>query len=235
MTESNSNDEPPTLSRFLEENHRLFTVFGVFAGLSVYLSDLGSPGLTGAKWGVSASLLLFIISGFAGIFKTYEVINNCRNSDSKKDILRIFPFSVVLYSHFVLIIAISLILNARYSDQTVQILISGVGYTVVLSYLTFLQSNLVYDKLRSYSRVSQYYRYSPAIGLLLSIAWGWYRIVIRGVQSPIQAGIWTNLGYVTSFIIIHFAFTILSLAGLLVLDYTVEYLFEDTQTDFLGD
>jgi hypothetical protein len=32
-----ADDRPPSLEEFLEENHRLFTVIGMFGALSVYL------------------------------------------------------------------------------------------------------------------------------------------------------------------------------------------------------
>lgn len=215
-------DSPPTLGGFVEENYRLFTVIGVFAGLSVYLTELSSKQGPAARWGVSSSMLLFLLASGIGIIRTYGALGECREDASSNALMRAFPFSIVLYALFAMSGSIVYIMNNKYPDESGQLIISGVVYSAIFVYYILLRTRILYEEFRSYSWVADYYSYSPTLAIPIEALWIWHRVQIGAMQNPLNANVTKNLGHVIGMIAQHLALTLGILALLIGLDYLIE-------------
>lgn len=214
-------DVPLTVKEFLEQNHRLFTVIGVFAALSMYLSELGELNSTGVKTGVSASLVLFFIAVSVGVYRTHNTSVKVRRQKTVQSSLRVFPFSAIMYSLVFLAAAVISIMYTRYPSEVGGILTSTIIYTLVFTYWTFVATSEEYDDLTAHTTIGNAFSSAPYVAVPPMVAWWYWRIHIGAVANPLVASFSELVGHASALVILHFLFTLLMLFVLISVDEVI--------------
>lgn len=210
--------EPHTVTGFLEYHHRLFTVIGVFAGLSVYLSSLGKNGSIGVKMGVSASLMLFFISVGVGVWRTRLVTAKVRKQLTFKSMARTLPFRAIEFSLMFLSAAILNIMWTRYSDEVGGILTSALITAFSFGYWTFVTDILRFDKRDSHTIIGRAYITVPHQALIVTAGWAYWMIMSVGMTNPVSTTYSALVAQVIVSIFIHFLASLVVFRLLIGLD-----------------
>jgi len=212
----------PTVKSFVANNHRLFTVLGVFAALSVYLSQLVGSESSEAKVGVASSLLMFLLLACVGVIKTYWAIERCKADGQISSYARIFPFAIFLYALVSLSASVILIINSEYPEGAGNVLGSALIFALIFVYWSYVTTELVYEELPGYSRVSSIYEYAPHISVVFLGVWMWFSRENLQFNRILQGqDISYTIGWVTGALIIHIFLTLILIISLVVFDQYV--------------
>lgn len=206
-------DESPTIKNFLETNHRLFTVIGVFGALSVYFSDLGNADDEITKLGVSASLLLFLSAAVVGYIETSKAARRVRTQGSFKSTLRLFPYSVIMYGLFFLGVSITAIIGRSYSKGGAGILATAFLYFIMFLYWAYIYNYADYGSRVDGELVKLAYDKSPILALIPTGLILYYQYRAGDIRNLLNTPATYDLGIVLKGITIHFlmVFGILSI------------------------
>lgn len=163
-------DGPIFMKSFLDENHRVFTVIGVFAALAVYLSQLGEPTTEALRLGVGASLFLFLLSIALGTHRSYQALERVRKDPSLKTHLWVLPYSVFMYSLLFLGLSVILVINRSYPNGVGGILASSIIYSLIFVYWTIVTTSSKYENIDGKSAISGKYSLAPYLAVFPSLS-----------------------------------------------------------------
>lgn len=128
-------DGPPTMEEFLDANHRLFTLIGVFGGLSVYLMKFQAS-VSGVSSGpVGAVLLLFLLTSAVAIRNSYRCTERAREHGSY---LLVLGYAVFMYSFVTLAVSVVFVILGRYAGGAESVLGSSVVFALLFVYVPFV-------------------------------------------------------------------------------------------------
>lgn len=209
---------PVTITEFLEENYRLFTVISVFGALSVYLSDLGATGAEPVKLGIGAALVLFLIAAMTGVVRAYRVTDRVLEHPGLESKLWVFPHALFMYALLFLALSILLIIESRYPGEVGSVLASGVMYTLVFVYWALISAEHLYDRLEIRTTLRELAPRAPHLSLVPTVAWAYLRWDFGGLVVPPGTSSSLVVGYVSGFVLLHLGFTALVLFVLVSVD-----------------
>ncbi|NEU58078.1 hypothetical protein [Halorussus sp. MSC15.2] len=160
-------ERPPSMEAFLESNHQLFTVIGIFGALSVYLMKFrqSTATRTGA---VGAVLLLFLLTSFVAVKNSYRCTERARRHG---DYLLLFGFAVFMYAFVTLVVSVLLVILSGYAQGAESVLGSSFVYALVFVYVPFVFRA---DALREFSGrtpVASGIRYAPHLAAVALAGW----------------------------------------------------------------
>jgi hypothetical protein len=211
---------PPSIEEFLESNHQLFTVIGIFGALSVYLIKFQeSAAETGATTGsVGAILLLFLLTSSVAVRNSYRCTERARRHGAY---LLVFGYAVFMYSFVTLVVSVVLVIVGRYAQGAESVLGSSFVYALVFLYVPFIFRADAFRKFEGSSVATAGVRRTPHIGAVALAGWyalQWHRDTLPTLELDSAA---YSIGIVASLIGNHFALTALAFGALWVGDRIV--------------
>lgn len=214
--ETNEEPESPTIESYFTTNYELFAILGLFAALSVYLTQLPQEMNAEIQAGIGGSLILFVIIGFVVISKTSDCASNALNSGL---FLRFSIYIMIVFCLGGLVISVVSIMN-RYSQGTIPLLDYSISFGFCGSYITYLQQNegfLSYDGETPFQNLTPY---SPYIAAILLSVWqiqsGVFDQSIQTAQEEVLFGV------VIGFALVHFLTTVFVGTCIVYVDRIVE-------------
>ncbi|WP_435181749.1 hypothetical protein [Halorussus sp. AFM4] len=136
-------ERPPSLEAFLEANHQLFTVIGIFGALSVYLMKF-QRSATASTGAVGAVLVLFLLTSAVAVKNSYWCSERARR---RGDYLLVFGYAVFMYAFVTLVVSVVLVILTRYAEGAESVLGSSFVYALAFLYVPFAFRS---DALRSF-------------------------------------------------------------------------------------
>ncbi|QLG62763.1 hypothetical protein [Halorarum salinum] len=167
---------PVTVTAFMNENYRLFTMISVFAALSVYLSDLADADTGAVRLGIGAALVLFLVSSVAGVVRAYRATERVLHHPDAQSKLWVFPHALLMYALFFLTVSIFRIIETRYPGEVADVLASGIMYTLIFVYWAFVSREEQYEGFTRGPELRRLLPQSPYLSLLPTAVWaylGW--------------------------------------------------------------
>ncbi|MFC7079024.1 hypothetical protein [Halorussus caseinilyticus] len=178
-----ADERPPSIEEFLETNHQLFTVIGIFGALSVYLMKFQQSTAT-STGAVGAVLLLFLLTSAVAVRNSYRCTERARRHG---DYLLIFGYAVFMYAFVTLVVSVVLVILSRYAQGAESVLGSSFVYALAFVYVPFVFGT---DRLREFEGTTPMaagVRYAPHLAALVLAGWyamQWY----RGVPPTLNLG-----------------------------------------------
>ena len=194
--ETAGDERPPTIEEFLDANHQLFTVIGIFGALSVYLIKFQqSAAGTGAATGsVGAILVLFLLTSAVAVRNSYRCTERARQHGAY---LLVFGYAVFMYSFVTLVVSVVLVILGRYATGAESVLGSSFVYALVFVYVPFVFRADTFREFEGPGIAAVGVRYAPHLGLLGLVAWH----AVRWPQGTLQALELGNAAYSIGFVI----------------------------------
>lgn len=215
-----SNEEEPSLKNFVDNNYQLFTVIAAFGALSAYLSNIGNGDSEIIKFGIGASLILFLLTSLLGTYQAFIEAEKARKYENYRSFLLVVPFGLFIYSFFGIALAVFGVLFSRYPDQGISIILSGVIFATATTYVAIIFTTSWFRNTNSGTRIGRIYWISPWIGLLLTIGWGLLKYQM-GEIPDLTGNIGGFTGIVFGNITIHFICSLLVFDILAVADLAI--------------
>lgn len=206
MTGDSDGADGPTLSikEYLEENHRLFTVIGVFAALSVYFVELAGTNDEVVQIGVAASLILFLTATAVGVIETERMAKMARTRGSFKSTIRIVPYSVILYGLFFLGVSVLYLIIEKYPQGARGLVTTSAFYSTGFFYWAAIYHYADYSVQDRGWIIEKMYRYIPFFALVFPGASAYHGYTSGLIQNPIDSPGGYDFGVLTGAIIVHF-------------------------------
>ncbi|UPV76313.1 hypothetical protein M0R89_19310 (plasmid) [Halorussus limi] len=213
-------ERPPSIEEFLESNHQLFTVIGIFGALSVYLIKFQqSAAETGAATGsVGAILLLFLLTSSVAVRNSYRCTERARRHGAY---LLVFGYAVFMYSFVTLVVSVVLVIVGRYAQGAESVLGSSFVYALVFLYVPFIFRADAFREFEGSSVAAAGVRRAPHFGAVVLAAWyamQWYRGTPPALELDSAA---YSIGIVASLVGNHFVLTAFAFGALWVGDRVV--------------
>lgn len=197
-------DRPPSLEDFLEENHRLFTVIGMFGALSVYLMKFQET-IAGASGGpVGAVLLLFLLTSFMAVRNSYRCTERARKHG---EYLLVFGYAVFMYSFVTLVVSVVFVIVSRYAQGAENVLSSSFVYALVFVYVPFIFRADAFREFDGAPGVSWMVRHTPYVAAVLLAGWHAVQWTSGGLPPLELDSAAYSIGIVLSLVGNHFAIT----------------------------
>ena len=201
-----SDERPPTIEEFLDSNHQLFTVIGIFGALSVYLikfqqSAAGTGGATGA---VGAILLLFLLTSVVAVRNSYRCTERARRHGAY---LLVFGYAIFMYAFVTLVVSVLLVIVGRYAQGAESVLGSSFVYALVFLYVPFIFRADAFREFEEASLAAAGVRRAPHVGGVALAAWylvQWHRNTLPVLELDSAA---YSIGIAASLVGNHFALT----------------------------
>jgi len=214
-TTDESGNKPPSLEEFISANHRLFTVIAAFGGLSVYLTQLQDASTDAIRTGVGAVLLLFALSVFIALRKSYQRVGEAKDAD---EYLLMGGYAVFMYSFVGLFLSVLLIMSNKYPDSSGSILASSILYSGLFFYVSLVFSADFFTEIEGKTRFEIVIRYSPYFGGVLIILW-YTAVWWSGTAPPlIQDNPASTIGAVLALLLSHLFLTMILFGILWLID-----------------
>lgn len=155
------------MEAFLEANHQLFTVIGIFGALSVYLMKFqrSTTATTGA---VGAVLLLFLLTSAVAVKNSYWCSERARRHG---DYLLVFGYAVFMYAFVTLVVSVVLVILSRFAEGAGSVLGSSFVYALAFVYVPFVFRA---DLLRTFDGATPFaagVRRAPHLAAIALVAW----------------------------------------------------------------
>jgi uncharacterized membrane protein len=128
-------ERPPSIEEFLESNHQLFTVIGMFGALSVYLMKFQQSAADAGTGLVGAILLLFLLTSLVAVRNSYRCTERARRHG---EYLLIFGYAIFMYSFVTLVVSVVLVIVGEYATGAESVLGSSFVYALVFVYVPFI-------------------------------------------------------------------------------------------------
>lgn len=193
-----------TIKEYLEENHRLFTVIGVFAALSVYFVELAGADDEVVQIGVAASLILFLTTTIVGVIETERMAKKARTKGSFKSTLRIIPYSVILYGLFFLGISVLYLIIEKYPHGARGLVTTSAFYSTGFFYWAAIYQYADYSVQGRRWIIEKMYSYIPFFALGFPGYLAYHGYTNRLIQNPIDSPGGYDFGVLIGAIIVHF-------------------------------
>ena len=220
-----ADDRPPSLEEFLEENHRLFTVIGMFGALSVYLMKLRET-VSGVSGGpVGAVLLLFLLTSALAVRNSYRCTERARRHGAY---LLVFGYAVFMYSFVTLVVSVVFVIWSRYAQGAESVLGSSFVYALVFLYVPFAFRSDVLRGFDGETPLAAGIRRAPHLAAGLLAVWyavRWKSIALPALPLDSAAA---SIGTVLSLLGNHFAITAAVVGVLWVVDRSVGWIQPDS-------
>jgi len=205
---------PPSLEAFIESNHQLFTIIGMFGALSVYLMEFQASTGT-ARGSVGAVLLLFLLSSALAIRNSYRCTERAR---AHGRYLLVFCYAVFMYSFVTLTVSVVLVIASRYAEGAEHVLGSSFVYALVFIYVPFVFGAEAFTDFDGATRLAGAVRYAPHLGALAMAAWYGGKWVRGTLPTPELVSAARGIGFVASLLGNHLVVTGAAFGALWVLD-----------------
>jgi len=210
-------ERPPTMEEFLDSNHQLFTVIGIFGALSVYLikfqqSADGSGAATGS---VGAILVLFLLTSAVAVRNSYRCTERARQHGAY---LLVFGYAIFMYAFVTLVVSVLLVIVGRYAQGAESVLGSSFVYALVFVYVPFIFRADAFREFGGSSLAAGGVRRAPHIGAVALAAWylvQWHRDNLPALELDSAA---YSIGIVVSLVGNHFVLTAVAFGVLWVGD-----------------
>jgi len=187
-------ERPPTIEEFLETNHQLFTVIGMFGALSVYLMKFQQSADETTTGSVGAISLLFLLTSAVAVRNSYRCTERARRHG---EYLLVFGYAVFMYSFVTLVVSVVLVILGRYATGAESVLGSSFVYALVFVYVPFVFRADTFREFEGPGIAAVGVRYAPHLGLLGLVAWH----AVRWPQGTLQALELGNAAYSIGFVI----------------------------------
>jgi hypothetical protein len=161
-------ERPPSIEEFLESNHQLFTVIGMFGALSVYLMKFQQSAADAGTGSVGAILLLFLLTSSVAVRNSYRCTERARRHG---EYLLIFCYAVFMYSFVTLVVSVVLVILGRYATGAETVLGSSFVYALVFVYVPFIFRADTFTEFEGSGIAATGIRYAPHLGLLGLAGW----------------------------------------------------------------
>lgn len=162
------------MEEFLESNHRLFTLIGVFGALSVYLMQF-ERSMTDAPGGpVGAVLLLFLCTSALAVRNAYRCTARARRHGAY---LLVFGYAVFMYAFATLAASVLLLIASRYARGAENVLSSSFVYALVFVYVPLVFRADRFREFEGAPGVADAARRAPHIAAALLA--GWHALELR--------------------------------------------------------
>ena len=194
---------PPSLEEFIESNHQLFTVIGMFGALSVYLMQFQRSADV-QRGSVGAVLLLFLLTSTLAVKNSYRCTERAREHG---EYLLVFGYAVFMYSFVTLAVSVVLVIASRYATGAEHVLGSSFIYALVFIYVPFVFRAGAFTRFDGTGRAASAVRYAPHLAALLLAAWyalKWSRGTLPAVEFGTAA---YGIGFVLSMLGNHLVVT----------------------------
>ena len=195
---------PPSPEEFLESNHRLFTLIGVFGALSVYLMQF-ERAMTDAPGGpVGASLLLFLCTSALAVRNSYRCT---RRAHEHGAYLLLFGYAVFMYAFATLVASVLLLVVTRYARGAENVLSSSFVYALGFVYVPLVFRAERFRRFDGAPVAAAVGRYAPHVAAVLLAAWHaaeFRRTGLTGMQ--LDSGAY-SVGIVLGLVAHHFLIT----------------------------
>ncbi|WP_312911370.1 hypothetical protein [Natronosalvus caseinilyticus] len=191
--------ESPSLDFFFATNYELFAILGLFAALSVYLTQLPDEMSIEVQAGIGGSLIIFVIIAFVVINKA----SNCASyALAQGQFLRFSAYIVIMFCLGSLILSVVSVMN-RYSEGTVPLIDYSMTFGFSISYISFVQKDGAVIKYDGGSLLENLIPYSPYLAAALLSVWhlqtGVFDESIRAAQDEVMFGVVIGLALVHFF------------------------------------
>ncbi|WP_135825260.1 hypothetical protein [Halorussus ruber] len=173
-------ERPPTIEEFLETNHQLFTVIGMFGALSVYLMKFQQSSSEATTGSVGAILLLFLLTSSVAVRNSYRCTERARRHG---EYLLVFGYAVFMYSFVTLVVSVVLVILGRYATGAESVLGSSFVYALVFVYVPFIFRADTFREFEGSRLAAAGIRRAPHLGGL-ALA-GWYAVQWRRGTLPV--------------------------------------------------
>jgi uncharacterized membrane protein len=209
-------ERPPSIEEFLESNHQLFTVIGMFGALSVYLMKFQRSAAEASTGSVGAILLLFLLTSSVAVRNSYRCTERARRHG---EYLLIFGYAIFMYSFVTLVVSVVLVIVGEYATGAESVLGSSFVYALVFVYVPFIFRADRFTEFEGTRVASVGIRHAPHIGALMLS--GWYALQWRHGTFPameLESAAY-SIGIVMSLVGNHFVITACVFAVLWVADW----------------
>ncbi|WP_134671457.1 hypothetical protein [Halorussus marinus] len=211
---------PPSLEAFIESNHQLFTIIGMFGALSVYLMEFQASAST-ARGSVGAVLLLFLVSSGLAVRNSYRCTERAREHG---EYLLVFGYAVFMYSFVTLTVSVVLVIASRYAEGAEHVLGSSFVYALVFIYVPFVFGAEAFADFDGSTRLAAAVRHAPHVGALAMAAWYGRKWALGALPSPELVSAARGIGFVTSLLGNHLVVTGAVFGALWTLDRVAGHL-----------
>lgn len=177
------------INEFFNENHRLFTVIGVFGALAVYLVEIGYSGNGLFKQGVGGALLLFLMTSLIGVRNAFS---NLKIANSNLNISYMLLYSAVVYALLGLSLTIVVTMAERFPEGSGTAIAGAVVYTTIIVYSSYVILSTSLTNFEDSSILGTISPYIPQISfviflILLGAAWSSGEVYQNIGESPSQS------------------------------------------------
>ncbi|WP_132058789.1 hypothetical protein [Halorussus amylolyticus] len=194
---------PPSLEEFIESNHQLFTIIGMFGALSVYLIEFQqSAGVS--RGSVGAVLVLFLLTSALAVRNSYLCTERARDHG---EYLLVFGFAVFMYAFVTLAVSVTLVIASRYAEGAENVIGSSLIYALVFIYIPFVFRADIFTEFDGSAHAAAAIRYAPHLGA--GVLSSWYAVKWRlGALPDVEFGSAAyGIGFVLSLLGNHLAVT----------------------------
>lgn len=196
LGEESRESESRSIESYFTTNYELFTILGLFAALSVYLTQLPNEMSVEVQAGIGGSLILFVIIGFVVINKT----SNCAASALNEGLfLRFSAYILIIFCLGGLEISVVSLMN-RYSQGTVPLIDYSITFGFTASYIAFLQQDNGFMSYEGSTPLQNLIPYSPHIAAVLLGTWhfqtGLFDESLQAAQDEMMFGVVIGLALV---------------------------------------
>ncbi|WP_276302501.1 hypothetical protein [Halorussus lipolyticus] len=212
------NERPPSIEEFLESNHQLFTVIGIFGALSVYLMKFQRSSGEAGTGAVGAILLLFLLTSSVAVRNSYRCTERARKHG---EYLLVFGYAVFMYSFVTLVVSVVLVIVGEYATGAESVLGSSFVYALVFVYVPFIFRADIFTEFEGPGIAAGGVRHAPHLGLV-GLA-GWHAMQWpEGVFQTLELGNTAySIGFVLGVVGNHFVITACVFGVLWVVDMCV--------------
>ncbi|WP_137286151.1 hypothetical protein [Halorussus salinisoli] len=198
-----TDERPASMEEFLETNHQLFTVIGIFGALSVYLMKFQESATT-TTGAVGAVLLLFLLTSSVAVRNSYRCAERARRHG---DYLLIFGFAVFMYAFVTLAVSVVLVILSRYAQGAENVLGSSFVYALVFVYVPFVFRADALREFEGAEPIAAGIRHAPHLAAVALAGWyavEWYHGVLPTLELDSAA---YSIGIALSLVGNHFVIT----------------------------
>lgn len=199
-----ADERPPSIEEFLESNHQLFTVIGIFGALSVYLMKFQRSSGEASTGSVGALLLLFLLTSSVAVRNSYRCTERARRHG---EYLLVFGYAVFMYSFVTLVVSVVLVIVGEYAAGAENVLGSSFVYALVFVYVPFIFRADTFTEFEGSGLAAAGIRRAPHLGGLALAGWHalrWQRGSVPALELDSAA---YSIGIVLGLVGNHFVIT----------------------------
>lgn len=156
--EAESDNELLGLDEFIESNHELLTILGIFGAVSVYLTQLPIELATTARTGIAGSSILFVLTTF---LVTWKAVTQGLLAVEENDISAVI-YAIVAVCFLALIKSVWALIN-KFSEGIVPALDFAVAVSFGLLYVTSIPSSEVFTEYEGQEKIQKVVQNAPKI------------------------------------------------------------------------